>query len=360
VRGADIQQDTLFSTVIPEERVPIDHPLHPIREMVNTALKELDEDFNALYSDLGRDSIPPEKLLRAQLLMAFYTIRSERQLMEQINYNLLFRWFVGFSMDDEAWNHSTFTKNRDRLLESEVAHRFFAAVLSQADRAGLLSKEHFSVDGTLIEALASLKSYRPKDEDGPPGGGGRNPSVDFHGEQRRRDTHESKTDKDALLFKKSKGAESKLAYMGHVLMENRQGLVVGARVTQATGTAEREAAADLVDALGGTQRITLGADKNYDTKGLVKDMREMKVTPHLAQNDTRRSSAVDGRTTRHPGYPMSQTFRKRIEECFGWAKTVGGLRKSRFIGREKLDFQFVLTFAAYNLIRMRNLGLASC
>jgi transposase len=329
--------------------------------MVNAALQALDEDFNALYSDLGRDSIPPEKLLRAQLLMVFYTIRSERQLMEQINYNLLFRWFVGFSMDDEVWNHSTFTKNRDRLLEGEVAHRFFAEVLSQADRAGLLSKEHFSVDGTLIEALASLKSYRPKDEDGPPGGGGgRNPSVDFHGEKRCRDTHESKTDKDALLFKKSTGAESKLAYLGHVLMENRQGLVVDARVTQATGTAEREAAADLVDALGGTQRITLGADKNYDTKGFVKELREMKVTPHLAQNDTHRSSAIDGRTTRHPGYPMSQRFRKRIEECFGWAKTIGGLRKSRFIGREKLDFQFVLTFAAYNLIRMRNLGVASC
>ena len=360
MRGADIQQDKLFSTVIPEQRVPADHPLRPIREMVNTALQELDADFNALYSNLGRDSIPPEKLLRAQLLMAFYTIRSERQLMEQINDNLLFRWFVGFSMDDEVWNHSTFTKNRDRLLEGEVAHRFFAAVLSLAERAGLLSKEHFSVDGTLIEALASMKSYRPKDEDGPPGGGGRNPSVDFHGEKRSRDTHESKTDKEAFLYKKRKGAESKLAYLGHVLMENRQGLVVDAKVTQATGKAEREAATELVDALGGSQRITLGADKNYDTKGFVEDLREMKVTPHVAQNDTHRSSAIDGRTSRHPGYQMSQRFRKRIEECFGWAKTIGGLRKSRFIGREKLDFQFVLTFAAYNLVRMRNLGVASC
>ncbi len=360
MRGADIQQDRLFSTVIPEERVPPDHPLRPIREMVNTALKGLDVDFNALYSDLGRDSIPPEKLLRAQLLMAFYTIRSERQLMEQINYNLLYRWFVGFSMDDEVWDHSTFTKNRDRLLAGEVAHRFFAQVLSQAEAADLLSKEHFSVDGTLIEALASLKSYRPKDEDGPPGGGGRNPSVDFHGEKRSRDTHESKTDKDAYLFKKSKGAESRLAYLGHILMENRHGLVVDAKVTQATGKAEREAAVDLVDALGGSQRITLGADKNYDTKGFVEDMREMTVTPHVAQNDTNRSSAIDGRTTCHPGYATSQTIRKRIEECFGWAKTIGGLRKSRFIGREKLDFQFVLTFAAYNLIRMRNLKAVSC
>ena len=360
MRGADIQQDRLFSTVIPEERVPPDHPLRPIREMVNTALKELDADFNALYSDLGRDSIPPEKLLRAQLLMAFYTIRSERQLMEQINYNLLYRWFVGFSLDDEVWNHSTFTKNRDRLLAGEVAHRFFAQVLSQAEAADFLSKEHFSVDGTLIEALASLKSYRPKDEDGPPGGGGRNPSVDFHGEKRSRDTHESKTDKDAYLFKKSKGAKARLAYLGHILMENRHGLVVDAKVTQATGKAEREAAVDLVYALGGTQRITLGADKNYDTKGFVKDMREMTVTPHVAQNDTNRSSAIDGRTTCHPGYATSQMIRKRIEECFGWTKTICGLRKSRFIGREKLDFQFVLTFAAYNLIRMRNLKVVSC
>ena len=360
MRGADIQQDTLFSTVIPEERVPQDHPLRPIREMVNAALKEMDADFNALYSDMGRDSIPPEKLLRAQLLMAFYTIRSERQLMEQIDYNLLFRWFVGFSMDDKVWNHSVFSKNRDRLLEGEVSHRFFAQVLAQAEDADLLSKEHFSVDGTQIEALASHKSYRPRDEESPPGGGGRNPTVDFHGEKRCRDTHESKTDPEAYLYRKSKGKESKLAYMGHILMENRHGLVMDAQVTQATGTAEREAAVDLVDALGGSQRVTLGADKNYDTKGFVEELREMRVTPHVARNDTNRSSAIDGRTTRHPGYATSQTIRKRIEECFGWAKTIGGMRKSRFIGREKLDVQFVMTFAAYNLIRMRNLGVVSC
>jgi hypothetical protein len=263
-------------------------------------------------------------------------------------------------MDDMVWNHSVFSKNRDRLLEGEVSHRFFAQVLSQAEAAEPLSKEHFSVDGTLIEALASHKSYRPKDEDGPPGGGGRNPTVDFHGEKRSRDTHKSKTDNDAYLFKKSKGSESKLAYPGHLLMENRHGLVVSARVTQATGTSEREAAAELVDALGGAQRITLGADKNYDTKGFVEALREMMVTPHVARNDTNRSPAIDERTTRHPGYATSQTIRKRIEECFGWAKTIGGLRKSRFIGREKLDFQFVMTFAAYNLIRMRNLGVVSC
>ena len=245
-------------------------------------------------------------------------------------------------------------------MEGEVSHRFFAQVLSQGEDANLLSKEHFSVDGTLIEALTSHKSYRPKDEDGPPGGGGRNPTVVFHGEKRNRDTHESKTDKDAYLFRKSKGKESKLAYLGHILMENRHGMVVDARVTQATDKAEREAAVDLVDALGGNQRITLGADKNYDTRGFVEDMREMMVTPHVARNDTNCASAIDGRTTRYPGYETSQTIRKWIEECFGWAKTIGGLRKSRFIGREKLDFQFVMTFAAYNLIRMRNLEVVSC
>lgn len=361
MRGPDIHQETLFSTVVPEQRVPKDHPLRPIREMVNEALAKLDKDFSELYAESGKPSIPPEKLLRAQLLKAFYTIRSDRQLVEQIDYNLLFRWFVGFSMDDKVWNHSTFSKNRDRLLEGEIAHRFFAEVLGQAERAGLLSKEHFSVDGTLIEALASLKSYRPKDEDEPPTrGGGRNPSVDFRGEKRCRATHESKTDPDALLFRKSSGTTAKLSYMGHVLMENRNGLVVRARVTQATGTAEREAAVDLVDALGGSRRLTLGADKNYDTRGFVGKMRARSITPHVAQNDTNRSSAIDERTTRHEGYRLSQTKRKRIEECFGWLKTIGGLRKSPFVGRDKLDFQFVLTFAAYNLVRMRNLRVVPC
>ena len=234
MRGPDIQQDTLFSTVNPEHRVPKDHPLRPIRAMVNDVLAKLDADFNALYAGLGRASIAPEKLLRAQLLMALYTIRSERQLMEQINYNLLFRWFVGFSMDDEVWDHSTFTKNRDRLLGGEVAHRFFAEVIAWADQAGLLSQEHFSVDGTLIEALASHKSYRPKDEHEPPDGGGRNPTVNFRGEKRSRDTHESKTDPDALLFKKSRGTAAKLSYMGHLVTENRNGLVVAAEVSPAT------------------------------------------------------------------------------------------------------------------------------
>ena len=360
MRGPDIQQDMLFSTASPESRVPKDHPLRPIRTIVDQALAELDADFNALYSDFGRDSIAPEKLLRAQLLMAFYTIRSERQLMEQINYNLLFRWFVGFSMDDAVWNHSTFTKNRDRLLEGDIARRFFSQVLGRANQADLLSKEHFSVDGTMIEALASLKSYRPRDEDQPPGDGGRNPTVDFHGEKRSRDTHESKTDREACLYKKSAGTAAKLSYLGHILMENRNGLVTDAQVTQATGTAEREAAIDMVEALSGTHRLTLGADKNYDTRDCVERLRHANATPHVAQNTSNRSSAIDGRTTRHEGYKVSQRFRKRIEECFGWAKTIGGMRKSRFVGREKLDFQFVLTMAAYNLMRMRNLGVSAC
>jgi transposase len=362
MRGPDIHQDTLFSTVSPETRVPKDHPLRPIRLMVDAALKSLDAEFQALYSAYGRESIPPEKLLRAQLLMALYTIRSERQLMEQIDYNLLFRWFVGFSMDDEVWDHSTFTKNRNRFLRGDLARQFFAQVLGQAEQADLLSKEHFSVDGTMIEALASLKSDRPKDEDEPPGGegGGRNRWVDFRGEKRSRDTHESKTDKDALLYKKSPGTGARLCYLGHLLMENRHGLVVDAQVTQATGTAEREAAVDMASALSGTHRVTLGADKNYDTQGCVDELRCANVTPHVAQNTSNRSSAIDGRTTCHAGYVASQRIRKRIEECFGWAKTIGGLRKSRFVGRERLDFQFLMTFAAYNLVRMRNLGVGAC
>jgi len=360
MRGPDIQQDTLFSTVNPSDRVPQDHPLRPIRTMVNAALKEMDTEFNLLYAATGRDSIPPEKLLRAQVIMVLYTIRSERMLMEQINYNLLFRWFIGFSMDDEVWDHSTFTKNRDRLLNGDIAYQFFARIKDQAERAGLLSSEHFSVDGTLLEALASMKSYRPKGEEDPPEQKGRNPWVDFKGEKRGRDTHESKTDPEAYLYKKNKGSASKLSYLGHILMENRNGLVVDAQVTHATGTAEREAALEMVGALDGTKRTTLGADKNYDTESFVEECRLLKTTPHVAQNNSNRSSAIDGRTTSHPGYKISQTIRKRVEECFGWAKTVGGIRKSRFIGKEKLNTQFVLTFAAYNLVRMRNLGVSSC
>lgn len=361
MRGKDIRQDTLFGTVSPEHRMPKDHPLRPVRRMVDEALEALNGEFNALYADSGRSSIPPEKLLRGQLLMVLYSIRSERQLVEQIDYSLLFRWFVGFSMEDEVWHHSTSSKNRDRLLEGEVAHRFFARVLEQARAADLLSKEHFSVGGTLIEALASFRSYRPRDEEEPPTrGGGRNPTVDFRGGKRSRDIHEWKADPDALLFRKSKGTTTKLCYMGHLMMENRHGLVVGTRGTQAAGKAEREAAIDMVEALASTHRVAVGADRNYDTKGFVEAMRRSNATPHMAQNVTRRSSAIDGRTTRHAGYRASQTIRKRIEECFGWLKTIGGLRKSRLVGRDKLDFHFVLGVAAYNLLRMPNLGVASC
>jgi len=361
MRGPDIQQETLFSTVQPEQRVPKDHPLRPIRQMVNEALEALSPEFEQLYAREGRPSIAPEKLLRAQLLLIFYTIRSERLLMEQLDYNLLFRWFVGFSMEDKVWDHSTFSHNRDRLLEAQVAHQFFARVLRQAERAQLLSTEHFSVDGTLIEAWASMKSFRPKDEDGPPSGAGRrNREVDFHGETRCNDTHESKTDPQAKLLRKGKGREAKLCYQGHLLMENRHGLVVDARISVASGTAERETAVDMVRALSGTHRVTVGADKGYDTAGFVDELRCLNATPHVAQNTTNRASAIDGRTTGHEGYAISQRIRKRIEEGFGWAKTVGGLRKSRFIGEAKLDFQFVLTFAAYNLVRMRTLGVAAC
>jgi transposase len=307
--------------------VPKDHLLRPIRAMTDAALREPDQGCNALAADSGRDSIPPEKLLRTQLLMALYTIRNERQLVEQTDYHLLFRWFVGFSMDDAVWDHSSFTKNRDRLLGGEVARRFFELVLGQANRAGLLSKEHFSVDDTLLEALALHKSYRPKNEDAP-GGSSRNRHIDFPGEKRRRDTHESKTDKDALLFKKTKGSKSKLAYLAHLLMENRHRLVVNAQVTQATGIAEREAAVDMVQAFSGTHRVTLGPEKNYDTRRCVGELRCANVTPHVAQNTSNRSSAIDGRTARRAGYAASQRFRKRIEECFGWAKTVGGLARA--------------------------------
>ena len=281
--------------------MPKNHPLRSIRQMVDEALKALGDEFQSLYSLFGRESIPPEKLMRAKLLMTLYTMRSERQLMEQIDYNLLFRCFVGFSIDDEIWDHSTFTKNRDRFLRGDIARQFFAQVPGQAERADLLSKEHFSVDGTMIEALASLKSYRPKDEVHPPDGGSRNAWVDFRDKKRSRDTQESKTDEDALLYKKSAGTAATLCYQGHILIANRHGLVVDAQVTQATGTAEREAAVDMVSALSGTNRVTLGADKNYDTQGCVDELRCANVTPHVAQKTSNRSSAIDGRTTCHEG-----------------------------------------------------------
>lgn len=356
MRGTDTQQSAMFSYLSPEDRVPAEHPLRAIRTMVDAALKALSPAFARIYSSFGRPSIAPEKLLRALLLQILYSIRSERMLMEQLQYNLLFRWFVGLSMDEAVWVATVFTKNRDRLLEGEIAQQFFALVLEQARSADLLSDEHFSVDGTLIEAWASHKSFRRKDQPAPPSDDPGNPTVNFHGEKRSNETHESTTDPDARLARKSGGHESKLAFCGNVLMENRNGLVVDTELLQCNGTVERDAAMLMAERVGGTGRITLGADKGYDTRDFVKEMRGMKVTPHVAQNAKRAGgSAIDGRTTTHAGYQLSQRKRKRVEEVFGWVKTVGMLRKTRHRGWERVAWMFTFTAAAYNLVRMRNL-----
>jgi transposase len=319
-------------------------------------LKALSPAFSRLYSTFGRPSIPPEKLLRALLLQVLYTVRSERMLMEQLEYNLLFRWFVGLNMDEAVWVPTVFTKNRDRLLDGDVAEKFFQLVLTQARVADLLSDEHFSVDGTLIEAWASHKSFQRKDQPPPPPDDPGNPTVDFHGEKRSNDTHESTTDPDARLARKSGGHEAKLAYCGNVMIENRNGLVVDTELLQCNGTAERDAAMLMAERVEGTERITLAADKAYDTNDFVSEMRGMNVTPHVSQNTKRPGgSAIDGRTTRHEGYPVSQRKRKRIEEVFGWIKTVGTLRKTRHRGLETVRWVFTFTATAYNLVRMRNL-----
>jgi transposase len=355
MRGEDQQQQAMFSYLSPEARVPKDHPLRPIRIMVDNALADLAPLFHEMYSHTGRPSIPPEQLLRALLLQVLYTVRSERMLVEQLDYNLLFRWFVGLSMDDKVWDHTTFSKNRDRLIEHEVAARFFQTVKAQAERAGLLSREHFTVDGTLIEAWASMKSFRPKDggRQDPPADGGRNPEVDFKGETRKNDTHQSTTDPDCRLLKKAKGKESKLCFMGHALMENRNGLVVDSRLTLATGTAERDAALEMVEDLTGAHRITVGGDKGYDTHDFVDGLRRRQATPHVAQKA--KGTAIDSRTTRHAGYQTSQRVRKRVEEIFGWIKTTGCLRKTRHRGLGRVEEMFTLATTAYNLVRMRNL-----
>jgi transposase len=358
MRGEDRDTGAMFSYVSPERRVAKDHPLRPIREMVDAALKELWPRFETIYSGTGRPSIAPEKLLRALLLQIFYTIRSERLLMEQLDYNLLFRWFVGLEMDDAVWDATVFTKNRQRLLDGDIAAEFFDKVLSQARVKQLLSDEHFSVDGTLIEAWASQKSFRPKDGDGATGAGtncGRNAETDFHGHKRKNDTHQSTSDPQAKLYKKSTGAEAKLVYFGHVLMENRNGLVVNARLTEAHGFAERDAALDMIADLPEGGRITLGADKGFDEVGFIDALRASGVTPHVSQKTT---TALDGRTTRHRGYELSLRARKRIEEIFGWMKTIGVMRKTRHRGKRRVGWMFTLTAAAYNLIRMRNLVLA--
>lgn len=356
MRGPDTQQSAMFSYVSPEERVPQSHPLRQIRIMADHALSALSPEFSLLYSAFGRPSIPPEKLLRALLLQVLYTVRSERMLMEQLEYNLLFRWFVGLDMDEAVWVPTVFSKNRERLLEGDIAEKFFAQVLNQARTAELLSDEHFSVDGTLIEAWASHKSFQRKGQPTPPSDDPGNPTVNFHGEQRSNDTHESKTDPDARLARKSGGHESKLAYCGNLLMENRNGLVVDTELLQCNGTAERNAAMLMAERVEGSRRITLAADKGYDTKDFVQEMRGINVTPHVAQNDKRRGgSAIDARTTRYAGYQISQRKRKRIEEIFGWIKTVGMLRKTRHRGIERVGWMFTFTAAAYNLVRMRNL-----
>jgi transposase len=357
MRGADEQPGAMFSYVSLEARVPPDHPLRAIRQITDRALARLSPQFGRLYIHFGRPSVPPEQLLRALLLQALYTIRSERQLMEQLDYNLLFRWFVGLGMDDRVWSPTTFSKNRERLLQGDIAQAFFEAVRLHADTARLLSDEHFTVDGTLLEAWASHKSFRPKDEEPPAPGAGGNPSVDFRGQRRTNATHQSTTDPDARLYKKASGREAQLGYLGHVVIEHRSGLIVQATVTPADGHGEREAALTMVDRVPGRHRVTLAADKAYDTREFVADLRAMRVTPHVAQYapTPHRRSAIDARTTRHPGYAISQQKRKLVEQGFGWMKTVGGLRKLRHRGGPLVTWVFTFTAAAYNIVRLRRL-----
>jgi len=357
MRGADEQPGSMFSYVSLEDRVPADHPLRAVRHITDRALAQLSPRFDALYVHFGRPSIPPEKLLRALLLQALYTIRSERQLMEQLEYNLLFRWFVGLGIDDAVWVPTTFTKNRDRLLQGDIATAFFEAVLIHADTARLLSDEHFTVDGTLLEAWASQKSVRPRDEEPPTPPPARNPTVDFRGQRRTNATHQSTTDPDARLFKKARSQAARLAYLGHVLLEHRSGLIVDTRVTPADGHGERDAALLMVEARPGRHRITVAADKGYDARAFVTNLRAMGATPHVAQyaGHPHRRSAIDGRTTRHPGYAVSQRKRKLVEQTFGWMKTVGGLRKLRHRGGPLVTWIFTFTAAAYNIVRLRRL-----
>lgn len=352
MRGSDEQTSHMFSYVVPEHRVRQDHPLRAIRRMADEALMTLSARFDRMYSDMGRPSIPPEQLLRALLLQSLYTIRSERLLMEEIDYSILFRWFVGLGMDEEIWSPTTFSKNRDRLLAGDVAAAFFDAVVGQARHAGVLSDEHFTVDGTLLDAWASLKSFRPNDArpTEPPDDPG-NPTVDFHGESRRNDTHQSTTDPDAVLARKGPGREAKLSYAGHVLLDNRHGLVANVCVTAATGTAEREAALLLLGEAA--HAVTVGGDKAFDVPSFVEQVRALGITPHVAQKE--KYTAIDGRTTRHPGYAISQRKRKLIEQVFGWMKTIGGLRKLRHCGGELVDWIVTFTAAAYNLVRLRTL-----
>jgi transposase len=356
MRGTEQLQESMFSYISAEKRVPAEHPLRPLRKMVDEILKGMNRDFEEMYSNTGRPSIPPEQLLRALLIQALYSVRSERMLMEQLDYNMLFRWFVGLTLDDEIWDVTVFTKNRDRLLEANMAKRFLDEVVEQARGKRLLSNEHYSVDGTLIKAWAGQKSFKKKDQEKtPPPDDPGNPTVDFRGEQRRNDTHQSTTDPQARLYRKG-GQESLLSFLGHLIIENRNGLVVRAQVSLATGTAERDTALEMIQEISGKKRITIGADKAYDTKEFVSNLRNINVTPHVAQNICRnRHSAIDNRTTSHTGYELSQKKRKRIEEVFGWLKTVGLMKQTRHRGKDRVGWMFTFAAAAYNLVRIRNL-----
>ncbi len=360
MRGRKTPQTTMLSLVTPEQRVPTSHPLRRIKQLADEALRALSPTFDAMYVDAGRPSVPPERLLKSTLLMALYSVRSDRLFCEQLDYNLLFRWFLDMDMVEESFNHSTFSKNRERLLEHDVAKKFLAEVVQQARSARLMSEDHFTVDGTLIEAWASIKSFRPKEEDPkdrPPPDDPGNPTVNFHGKKLKNETHESKTDPESKLYRKGHNHEAKLSYCGNVLMENRNGLIVDLRVETANGYAERNGALGMLDEhLPNADGVTLGADAGYDVSDFIAACRERGVTPHIAQTrDTRRRSAVDGRTTRHPGYAVSQRIRKRVEEIFGWAKTVACFRKTRFRGRARTQLAAHLIAAAYNLLRISRL-----
>lgn len=357
MRGDDPRHESMFSYVTPEQRVRADHPLRPIRRMTDAVMARLSRRFDRLYATTGRPSVPPEQLLRALLLQILYSIRSERLLMEELDYSVLYRWFVGLGLDDPVWDATTFTKNRDRLLDGNIADAFFAEVLAAIRAEGLLSDEHFTVDGTLLEAWASHKSFKPKQGPRMPPDDPKNPTVDFHGEQRRNDTHQSTTDPEARLYKKAVGREARLGYLAHLLTENRHGFIVDTAVTDATGTAERDAALYMLGELPlTTRRVTVGGDKNFDVPRWVAAVRQMGITPHVAQNTSKRRSAIDGRTTRHPGYALSQRCRKKVEPPFGWMKTVGLLRKLRHRGGRKVDWIVAFTAAAYNLVRWRTLA----
>ena len=361
MRGFDQPTDNLFVYLSPESFVPKDHPLRPIRQMVDAALDNLSPVFCKMYSHTGRPSIPPERLLKAMLLQVLYSIPSNVKLVEQIHFSLLFRWFLGLGLDETVWDNSSFTTNQERLIATDVAAKFLAEVLEQAKRSKLLSKDHFSVDGTLIQAWASLKSFKPRDDDQEPPAG-KNPDRDFKGEKLSNETHSSSTDPEARLYRKGLNQEPRLSFAAHLLTENLNGLVVMSRVTEADGFAERETAKAMIGKIAPRKRrVTVAADKNYDTVGFTKAMRELNVTPHVTQNTTKkgRRSSIDGRTTRHDNYKVSQKFRKRIEEVFGWLKTVGLFRKTRYRGVKKIDWHFTLAVTAYNLVRMRNLGVCA-